>query len=57
MYLRDTHAIQSKHVDALHASSAEVMKLISTPPEEVVRLASTMSAITVADDNYLDKMD
>jgi hypothetical protein len=57
MYLRDTLAIQNKHVDALQASSAEVMKLISTPPEEVVRLASTMSLTTVADDNYLDEMD
>ena len=57
MYLRDTSAIQGKHVDALQASSAEVMKLISTPPEDVVRLVNTMSAVTVEDENYLDEMD
>jgi hypothetical protein len=57
MYLRDTCAIQGKHVDALQASSAEVMKLISTPPEDVVLLANSMSAITVADEYYLDEMD
>ena len=57
MYLRDTSAIQGKHVDALQASSAEVMKLISTPPEDVVRLVNTMSLDTVEDENYLDEMD
>jgi hypothetical protein len=57
MYLRDTSAIQGKHVDALQASSAEVMKLISTPPKEVVLLANSMSVVTVEDENYLDEMD
>ena len=57
MYLRDTNAIQGKLVDALQASSAEVMKLLSTPPEDVVRLVNTMSAIIVEDENYLDEMD
>jgi hypothetical protein len=57
MYLRDTNAIQSKHVDALQASSAEVMKLITTPPADVVRLVATMSEITVEDENHLDEMD
>ena len=53
MYLPDTSAIQGKHVDALQASSAEVMKLISTPPEEVVLLANSMSVVTVKDENYV----
>jgi hypothetical protein len=57
MYLRDTNAIQSKHVDALQASSAEVMKLITTPAADVVRLVATMSEITVEDENHLDEMD
>jgi hypothetical protein len=57
MYLCDTIAIQSQHIDALQASSAEVMKLITTPPEDVVELVTTMSAITVEDENYLDEMD
>ena len=63
MYLRDTHAIQAQHVDALHSASADVMALLSTPPEEVARLTVTMSNVTVAagGDNdmglYVDEMD
>ena len=57
MYLRDTSAIQGKHVDALQASSAEVMKLLTTPPDDVVRLANSMSTFAVEDGNFLDEMD
>jgi hypothetical protein len=63
MYLRDTQAIQVQHVDALHSASADVMALLSTPPEEVVRLTATMSNATTApnDENnmglYFDEMD
>ena len=57
IHLRDTSAIQGKHVDALQASSAEVMKLITTPPADVVRLVATMSEITVEYENHLDEMD
>ena len=57
MYLRDTSAIQGKHVDALQASSAEVMKLLTTPHDDVVRLANSMSTFAVEDGNFLDDMD
>jgi hypothetical protein len=57
MYLRDTSAIQGKHVDALQASSAEVMKLLTTQPDDVVRLANSMSTFAVEDENFLDEMD
>ena len=63
MYLRDTHAIQAQHVDALHSASADVMALLSTPPEEVARLTATMSNATIAADDennmglYIDEMD
>jgi hypothetical protein len=64
-YLRDTKAIQDKHLTAFHLASANVMTLIHTPPDNVVRLMATMSNLTIPSDAvkdnqmgvYIDKMD
>jgi hypothetical protein len=50
MYLRDTKAIQDKHLAALQSASSDVMALICTPPDEVVRLTATMSDLNVPSD-------
>jgi hypothetical protein len=47
MYLRDTKAIQDKHLTALHLASANVMALIHTPPDNDVLLTATMSNLNV----------
>jgi hypothetical protein len=47
MYLRDTKAIQDKHLAALHSASANVMVLIHTPPDDIVHLTATMSYLNV----------
>jgi hypothetical protein len=65
MYLRDTKAIQDKHLDALHLASANVMMLIHTSPNNIVHLTATMSDLNiptnvVKDDQmgvYIDKTD
>jgi hypothetical protein len=65
MYLRDTKAIQDKHLAALHSASTNVMALIHTPPDDAVHLTATMSNFNVPsnavkDDQmgvYIDKMD
>ncbi len=65
MYLRDTTAIQDKHLAALQLASSDIMALIGTPPDDIVRLTATMSDLNVpndiAEDNqvgaYIDKMD
>ena len=65
MYLHDTKAIQDKHLAALQSASSNVMALIGTPPDDIVRLTATMSNLNVpndiAKDNqmgaYIDKMD
>jgi hypothetical protein len=65
MYLRDTKAIQDKHLAALHSASANVMALTQTPLDDVVCLTATMSDLNipsnvVEDDQigvYIDKMD
>ncbi len=65
MYLRDTKAIQDKHLAALQSASSDVMALIHTPPDNVVRLTVTMSNLNipsniVEDDQmgiYIDEMD
>jgi hypothetical protein len=36
MYLRNTKAIQDKHLAALQTASSKVMTLISTPPDDIV---------------------
>ncbi len=65
MYLRDTKAIQDKHLAALQTASSDVMALISTPPDDIVRLTPTMSNLNVPNDivedkqmgAYIEKMD
>jgi hypothetical protein len=65
MYLRDTKAIQDKHLAALHLASANIMAHIHTPPDDVVCLTATTSNLNVPSnivkDNqmgvYIDKMD
>ncbi len=65
MYLRDTKAIQDKHLAALQSASSDVMALICTPLADVVRLTATMSNLNIPsniieDDQmgvYIDKMD
>ncbi len=65
MYLRDTKAIQDKHLTALQLASSDVMALIRTPPDDVVHLTETMSNLNVPsnivkDDQmgvYIDDMD
>ena len=43
MYLQDTSAIQSQHVDALREASQEVMDLISALPTDVIALSTSMT--------------
>ncbi len=50
MYLRDTKAIQDKHLTALHSASANVMALVCTPPDNIVHLTATMSDLNVPSD-------
>ncbi len=65
MYLRETKAIQDKHLADLQSASADVMALIGTPPGNIVRLTATMSNLkipsdVVKDDRmgvYIDEMD
>jgi hypothetical protein len=47
MYLRDTKDIQDKHLDALQLASSNIMALIGTPPDDIVRLTATMSDLNV----------
>jgi hypothetical protein len=65
MYLRDTKAIQDKHLTALQSASSDVMALIRTPPDDVVHLTATMSNLNVPSNIvkdhqmgvYIDEMD
>jgi hypothetical protein len=65
MYLRDTKAIQDKHLATLQLASSDVMALIGTPPDDIVHLTATMSNPNVPNDivkddqmgAYIDKMD
>jgi hypothetical protein len=65
MCLRDTKAIQDKHLAALQSASSDVMALIVTPPDDIVHLIATMSDLNapndiVEDDQmgaYIDEMD
>jgi hypothetical protein len=50
MYLRDTKAIQDKHLAALQSAPADVMALIRTPPDDIVRLTATMRDLNVPSD-------
>jgi hypothetical protein len=65
MYLRDTKAIQDKHLTALQSASSNVMALIGTPLDDIVHLTATMSDLNVPNDiieddqmgAYIDEMD
>jgi hypothetical protein len=65
IYIHDTKAIQDKHLATLQSASSNVMALIGTPPDDIVRLTATMSNLNVPnniveDDQmgaYIDKMD
>jgi hypothetical protein len=50
MYLRDTKAIQDKHLAALQLASSNVMALIDTPLDDTVRLTATMSDLNIPND-------
>ncbi len=54
MYLRDTKAIQDKHLAALQSASSDVMALIHTPPDDIVCLKATMSDLNVPSDIIKD---
>jgi hypothetical protein len=65
MSIRDMIAIQDKHLTALHSASANVMVLITTPPDDVVCLTAMMCDLNVPSNVikynqmgvYNDKMD
>ncbi len=65
MYLHDKKAIQDKHLAAFQSASSDIMALIRTPPDNVVRLTATMSNLNVPSDIvkdnqmgvYIDEMD
>ncbi len=65
MYLRDTKAIQDKHLTTLQSASSDVMALIGTPLDDIVHLTATMSDLNVPNDivkddqmgAYIDEMD
>ncbi len=65
MYLRDTKAIQDKHLAALQSASSDVMALIHTPLDNIVHLTATMRDLNIPrdiiEDNqmgvYIDEMD
>jgi hypothetical protein len=60
MYLHNTRIIQNQHREALRASSVEVMDLVSTLPDDILRL-SIMSGRTAGNEDdmgeYHDDMD
>jgi hypothetical protein len=55
MYLRDTKAIQVKHLAALQTASSNIMALISTPPDDIVHLTATMSNLNIPNDIVEDE--
>jgi hypothetical protein len=65
MYLRDTKAIQDKHLAAFQMASSNVVALISTAPDDIVHLTAIMSDLNIPNDivedeqmgAYIDKMD
>jgi hypothetical protein len=54
MYLRDTKAIQDKHLAALQSASSDIMALIGTPPDDIIHLTATMSNLNVPNDIFKD---
>ncbi len=65
MYVRDTKAIQDKHLLALQSASSDIMAIIRTPLDDAVCSTATMSDLNVPsnivkDDQmgiYIDEMD
>jgi hypothetical protein len=58
IYLRDTTIIHSQHLDALQASSQEVMDLIATLPDEVIAMCTMTDGSDYLDmHEYADEMD
>ncbi len=65
MYLCDTKAIQDKRLAAIQLASSNVMALIGTPLDDIVRLTATMSNLSISNDivkdnqmgAYIDEMD
>ena len=55
MYLHDMKSIQNKLLAALQTASSNVMALISTPPDDIVRLTATMSDLNVPNDIVEDE--
>ncbi len=47
MYLHDMKAIQDKHLATLQSASSDVMALIRTPPDNIVRSTATMSDLNI----------
>ncbi len=64
MYLRDTKAIQDKHLATLQSASIDVVALIRTPLDNVVFLTATMSDLNIPSNvveedqmgSYIDEM-
>jgi hypothetical protein len=54
MYLRDTKAIQNKHLAALQSASSDIMALIGTPPYDIVQLTATISNLNIPNDIVKD---
>ncbi len=50
MYVRDTKAIQDKHLAVLQSASSDAMALIGTPPDDIVHLTATMSDLNAPND-------
>ena len=46
MYLHDTSIIQHQHMDALQMPSQAIMDLLSTLPEDIITLLSTMTEVS-----------
>ncbi len=58
MYLRDTAIIQHQHVDALLATSQEVMDLIAALSKDIIALSTMMERMNNPDmHEYADEMD
>ncbi len=46
MYLHDTAVIQHQHIDALGLALQAVMDILSTLPEDIIALSSTMTDVS-----------
>ncbi len=65
MYIRDTKAIQDKHLTALQFAFSDAIALIHTPPDDIVCSSATMRDVNIPKDIleddqmgvYIDEMD